>query len=213
MSALDYLGIALVTLVCLMTVILIRVRREPAEAVEPSVIRDLNEHRTRENLERFLNNLRIIGDANIRDGRVCEVVPSATLDQCVRQLRLKLNALRRRIDVGQMRGTDLYYTYDLGTHNEYGMADIQIENIEALVGVGERVVEDRRRSRSLYKGHTEEELIAIVRVGMERYWRDADGDFWEEADAALQGRMDNTREAEVALHVLRQLFEIKGAAE
>lgn len=190
------------------------------QTVDPAPVQhDLSDARTRERLEAILNAACILGSANIRDGRVCEIVPAAALDSTVRSARLKVNSLRLRVDLGQMRGTDLYYASEITPDQfSYLMADLQIECVEALVGIAERVAEDRRRSRSLYKGLSDDDLTALIRVALARYWDDqAKGEFFSEAsafsDAARRGELDGSEHAKMLRTTILQLFEIKGAAE
>jgi hypothetical protein len=175
-------------------------------------IKPLADGLVREWLTKFLLSNRFLGDANIRNGLVHEVLPAKKLDAKVVELRRLVDRLHALKDNGEVIGTGLFYAQH--GPSKLGLTDIDIVDLEYLVSIAERVAEDRKRSRSLYKGLTDDEITAFVRIGLQRYFASLDPDFFSEAassaDAAKRGEMDDSEVFKMLRAVLLQLFEVKG---
>lgn len=124
----------------------------------------------------------VIGDANIRNGKSVPTVRPTALPELARELRWL--AERRR-------------------GNDYILTDRHQKALSDAATAIERVAEDRKRSRSLYKGLTDDELTAIARSAMERV-------FPLLREEIRAGRQDDHNCAKTARAAVEQLFSIKG---
>lgn len=126
----------------------------------------------------------VVGDANIRNGKSVPTVRPTALPELARELRWL--AERRR-------------------GNDYILTDRHQKALSDAATAIERVAEDRKRSRSLYKGLTDDELTAIARSAMERV-------FPLLREEIRAGKQDDHKCAQVGRAAVEQLFSIKGAS-
>lgn len=185
------------------------VEPDPAETARDMNKTDLSEAVVRDRLSRYLKALGITGDANIRNGFVVETIPPTDLGDIAMGLRAKINTLLGHIQRGQMQGRDLYVAWKsesahMGQGVLYRMADIEIDDLGALVVLAERVAEDRRRSRSLYKGLTDSEIASLARAALTQIKPDMKAEI-------RAGNFDNTAQMAAARAAIEYLYSVKGA--
>ena len=175
----------------------------PAEIME-STLRHLHDLQTRKDLTAFLKAQGVQGDADIREGEVYAPVDPTRLDPLAMRLRNAHSVITR------LRNRNACSLYILGSDDERPRAlDLDLMDIGEAASVMERVAADRRKSRALYRGMTAEEVTKLVRAGMSAFFKD-DGE-WGDANLAMQGQMDETREFKIAREALELAFKVKGA--
>lgn len=167
--------------------------------------RDLADPSVRADLTAFLTKRRVVGNADIRDGFVFAPVPVERLDPLATVLSNAAGFTRLLTNPAAC----IVYVRDSMTGKEYPLGDLDLDNIGEAARVMQRVAEDRRKSRSLYKGLTEDEMRAMVRAGLSQWLKDA-GDF-PESNEVMQGLWDERPEFLMALNVLELLYKVKGA--
>ena len=164
--------------------------------------RDLNEYVIREQLQGFLRNNRIVGSADIRDGWVFAPVPPERLEPLAIQF---LNAWSVIANIGENTHNGYLAYYVNGNAR---LLELDVDSLREAYTVLSRLVEDRRKSRVLYRGFSENEIDMMVRMGMSAYFKD-DGLF-PESNAAASGLMDNRVEFLIAKEVLTLAIETSG---
>lgn len=174
------------------------------EPVEPEVS-DLSDHATRAKLNSSLERLGVIGDADIRKGKVYPAVPADRLHPLAVVLE-NAGAVARRL---RNPAACSLYVRDSMNDRFMLLSELDLEHIMDAATVMRRTVEDRQKSRSIYKGMTDDEIRSLVRAGMSFYYKD-DGSF-PESNAAASGAMDDTPEFLIAREVLLLAFQIKRA--
>lgn len=175
----------------------------PAEIME-SALRDLSDMQTRRDLTAFLKTQQVVGDADIREGEVYEPVPATRLDPLAMRLRNAHSVITR------LRNRNACSLYILGSDDERPRAlDLDLMDIGEAASVMERVAADRRKSRALYRGMTDEEVTKFVRAGMSAFFKD-DGE-WGKAHEAMGGLLDKTPEFHCAREALELAFKVKAA--
>jgi hypothetical protein len=183
-----------------------RRRLAAAEAFPPEEL-DLDRLPVRDRLQKFLRKHGITGSCDIREGWVFAPVPPERLEP------LALMFLHTFSVIGQTPNAvngNLYYAVKRegqGTGWSYHATDVTVEDLREAYTALSRVVEDRRKSRSLYKGLTDKELTSLVRTGLSCWYKD-DGEF-PDSVAAMQGTLDDSREFQIAKLTLELAFQIK----
>lgn len=167
-------------------------------------IRHLRDEKVRNELSGFLRKQMVIGDADIRQGIVFAPVPPERLEPLAIALGNAVGILRR---LPNLAADVLYVRQKDGS---LAMIDLDVDHLIDAARVMQRVAEDRRKSRSLYKGLTDDEMKAMVRAGMSQWLKDA-GEF-PESNEVMQGLWDERPEFLMALNVLDLLFKVKGAS-
>lgn len=179
-------------------------RKKAAEALDTGRSNDLNMSYTRTDLTAFLAAHGIHGDADIRDGKVYPPVDPTKLDPLALRLR---NA---HAVVGRLRNPNACSLYIMDSEGSRPMlVDLDLHDIGEAASVMERVAADRRKSRALYRGMTAEEVTKLVRAGMSAFFKD-DGE-WGDANLAMTGALDESREFKIAREALELAFKVKGA--
>ena len=89
------------------------------------------------------------------------------------------------------------------------LIDLDLDHLIDAARVMQRVAEDRRKSRSIYKGMTEDEMVSLTRAGLSQAFKDQ-GEF-EMSNAVMQGGYDEHPEFQRTLRVLDLTFKVKGA--
>jgi hypothetical protein len=178
----------------------------PDEVGNPTAQVDLALGIVRERLTKWIAKFGLIGDANIRGGIVVETIPPGDLGDVSNSLRNRAQAVLAGIASGRIIGTDLYVKRwnESGDKPYYTLADLTIDDVSSLVVLAERVAEDRRRSRSLYKGLTDEETTKIARSAASRV-------FPEKRYELMSGAEDDGPCIRIGRAAVEQLFSIKGA--
>lgn len=181
------------------------IKRRLAEIAGPPTLDNPDIQRR---LTMFLAKHGISGDADIRDGKVYGNVPPARLQPLAVLLQ---NAFSMIVQTPNAVNGDLYYAVKNpgeGTGWSYRCAGgVGVSDLGDAARVMQRVAEDHKKSRSLYKGMTDDEITSLVRAGMSFYYKD-DGSF-PESNAAAQGQLDGTPEFLIAAEVLKLAFQIK----
>lgn len=163
------------------------------------VATDLAQRSARERLACWLKDFGITGDANIRGGAVVETIPPGDLSDTISNLRLRCHRLLNLCASGHANGRDLYFAERTGyPATTFRLSGIDLDDIAKLVVLSERVAEDRRRSRSLYKGLTDDEVDAMATVAVRK----------------VQGMLVHPTaiQLSIARAAIETLFEIKGAS-
>lgn len=167
-------------------------------------LRDLGEQETRDGLSAFLAKHNVQGDADIRDGKVYAPVPPDRLEPLA---ILFINAASYYARLANPAACGLYVRDQSGQYTPLG--DLDLDHIVDAARVMQRVAEDRRKSRSLYKGMTDDEIRAMVRAGLSQAFK-AQSNF-ESANAVMRGDWDNHPEFQRTQAVLELVFKVKGA--
>jgi hypothetical protein len=168
-------------------------------------LRDLADRETREGLSAFLIKQNVQGDADIRDGMVYAPVPPDRLDPLA---TLFMNAAAYYQRLSNPSATPLYIR-DAKRDRFMLLGDLDLDHVVDAARVMQRVAEERRKSRGLYKGLTDEEMKAMVRAGLSQAFKDQ-GNF-EMSNTVMRGDWDNHPEFLRAYAVLDLLFKVKGA--
>lgn len=169
-------------------------------------LRDLAEHPTRQELTGFLKKQQVVGDADIRNGFVLAPVPPEKLDP----LAVVLGNAAAMIARLRNPAASSLYVRDSVSDRFMLLGDLDLDHLVDAARVMQRVAEDRRKSRSLYKGLTDDEMRAMVRAGLSQWLKD-DGSF-PESNEVMQGVWDERPEFLMAMNVLDLLFKVKGAS-
>ncbi len=90
------------------------------------------------------------------------------------------------------------------------LGDLDLDHLVDAARVMQRVAEDRRKSRSIYKGMTEDEMKSLTRAGLSQWLKD-DGEFGH-SNEVMQGIWDERPEFLMAMNVLDLAFKVKGAS-
>jgi hypothetical protein len=169
-------------------------------------LRDLAEHPTRQELTGFLQKQQVVGDADIRNGFVLAPVPPEKLDP----LAVVLGNAAAMIARLRNPAASSLYVRDSVNDRFMLLGDLDLDHLVDAARVMQHVAEDRRKSRSLYKGLTDDEMRAMVRAGLSQWLKD-DGSF-PESNEVMQGLWDERPEFLMAMNVLDLLFKVKGAS-
>lgn len=181
-----------------------RKKRAAAEALDTGRSNDLNLSYTRKDLTAFLAAHGVHGDADIRNGEVYPPVDPSKLDPLAIRLR---NA---HAVISRLRNRNACSLYIMGSDGERPrLLDLDLHDIGEAASVMERVAADRRKSRALYRGMTQDEVTKLVRAGMSAFFKD-DGN-WGDANLAMEGSLDQSREFLIAREALELAFKVKGA--
>lgn len=166
-------------------------------------IRHLSEDSVRAELSGFLRKQMVVGDADIRQGIVFAPVPAEKLEPLALALGNAAAALARM----QNRAADSLYIRN--RDGSLALIDLDLDHLVDAARVMQRVAEDRRKSRSIYKGMTEEEMKSLTRAGLSQWLKD-DGSF-PESNEVMQGLWDERPEFLMAMNALDLAFKVKGA--
>jgi hypothetical protein len=165
----------------------------------PTEERDLGQHLIREQLQEFLRRNNIVGAADIRDGWVFAPVDPDRLDPLVRTL---MSAYLTIAGQSENSRNGMIYGH---AHGRY-IPLCDVEDLREAHTALSRVVEDRRKSRALYKGFSENEIDMMVRDGLSASYKD-DGEF-ADSNMAASGLLDKSRDFLLAKQVLELALEI-----
>lgn len=167
---------------------------------------DLDRHLHRHRLQLLFDQYGVTGSMNVRDGLICPVVPGDQLSPLAKRLRNSAVRLRT-LTKGDPH---LFYTKD----GMYGLADLTVMEVEQAATVIERVAEDRKASRKLYRGFGTEEQVQMARVAVASYIRNTED---SQPGAALtlsneirDGKHDDHPFMQVGIAVVGQILQIKG---
>lgn len=163
---------------------------------------DLGDPLTRTRLQAFLQKHEISGDAEIRDGFVYAPVPPERLEPLAHILGRADNLIAEL----QNPAADMLFLLSDGKAK---ITEIDLSDVREAASVMRRVAEDRKKSRTLYKGYTDDELKAVVRAGLSQWYKDH-GDF-EYSNKVMAGDYDDDRVVQQGLYILDLLFKVKGA--
>lgn len=180
--------------------------REIADEPKKPDSRDLCEAHVRADLTNFLRKNGVVGDADIRQGMVFAPVPPDRLEPLAVVLG-NAAAFASRL---RNPSANSIYIRDSLTDQFMLLGDLDLDHLADAARVMQRVAEDRRKSRSFYKGMTEDEIRALTRAGMSQWLKD-DGSF-AESNEVMQGLWDERPEFLMAMHVLDLTFKVKGAS-
>lgn len=173
-------------------------------AVVEEKLRLLKDETVRNELSGFLRKNMVIGDADIRQGIVFAPVPPERLEP----IALALNNAAAMMHRMENRAADsLYIRLKDGS---LALIDLDLDHLIDAARVMQRVAEDRRKSRSIYKGMTEDEMVSLTRAGLSQAFKDS-GEF-EMSNAVMQGGYDDHPEFQRTLRVLDLTFKVKGAS-
>jgi hypothetical protein len=168
--------------------------------------RDLSDTHVRKGLTDFLARHKIVGDADIRNGFVLAPVPPERLEP----LAIVLGNAAAFISRLRNPSASSIYIRDSVNDRFMLLGDLDLDHLVDASRVMQRVAEDRRKTRSLYKGLTDDEMRSMVRAGMSQWLKD-DGEFGH-SNEVMTGLWDERPEFLMALNVLDLLFKVKGAS-
>ena len=166
-------------------------------------LRHLREESVRTELSGFLRKNLVVGDADIRQGIVFAPVPPEKLEPLALALGNAVGLLRT---LPNLAADVLYVRQKDGS---LAMIDLDLDHLIDAARVMQRVAEDRKKSRSLYRGITDEEMKAMIRAGLSQFFKD--GGNYEDANAVMAGEYDESREFGMIAAVIDLLFKVKGA--
>lgn len=169
-------------------------------------LRDLKDQATRQELTDFLQKQQVVGDADIRNGFVLAPVPPENLEP----LAIVLGNAAAFIARLRNPAASSLYVRDSVSDRFMLLGDLDLDHLVDAARVMQRVAEDSRRSRSLYKGMTEDEMKALTRAGLSQWLKD-DGEFGH-SNEVMQGLWDERPEFLMAMNVLDLAFKVKGAS-
>lgn len=179
---------------------------KPSESPVELEPKDLSNAHVRERLTAFLANNEIVGDADVRGGRFFAPVPVSKLEPLALVMRRAWDRVQR---LGNPNACPLYVR-DSENDRFVLLDELDVADIGEILRVIERVAADRRKSRSLYKGMTDEEIKKLAITGLVQYLKDH-GEF-EQANAVIRGdRKEFWRDLFVAIAALELAFNIKRA--
>lgn len=167
-------------------------------------LRDLREQPTRQQLTAFLSKWNVVGDADIRQGMVFAPVPPERLEPLALALGNAVGLLRNLPNLA----ADVLYVRN--KDGSLAMIDLDLDHLVDAARVMQRVAEDRRKSRSIYKGLTDDEMRSLTRAGLSQWLKD-DGEFGH-SNEVMQGLWDERPEFLMAMNVLDLTFRVKGAS-
>jgi hypothetical protein len=163
----------------------------------------------RAQVQSALSRMLVRGDANIRNGVLCPVV----LPQDLPPLAARLRAVAKGLSDGR-----LPIPYNLhravgrkdGPGWGYEAVELGLSDIVDIATALERVVEDRRASRSLYKGMTDDEIAAMARTAVAGYYRR--NQEFDLANETLSGGRDAAPSLAIARETIELIYRVKGAS-
>lgn len=167
-------------------------------------IRRLSEESVRAELSGFLRKQMVVGDADIRQGIVFAPVPSEKLEPLALALGNAAAALARM----QNRAADSLYIRN--RDGSLALIDLDLDHLVDAARVMQRVAEDRRKSRSIYKGMTEEEMKSLTRAGLSQFFKDRGA--FNMSNKVMSGGFDEDETFLAAMEVLDLTFKVKGAS-
>ncbi len=169
-------------------------------------LRDLADQATRQELTGFLQKQQVVGDADIRNGFVLAPVPPEKLEP----LAIVLGNAAAFISRLRNPAASSLYVRDSVNDRFILLGDLDLDHLVDAARVMQRVAEDRRKSRSIYKGMTEDEMKSLTRAGLSQWLKD-DGEFGH-SNEVMQGLWDERPEFLMAMNVLDLAFKVKGAS-
>lgn len=169
-------------------------------------LRDLADQGTRQELTGFLQKQQVVGDADIRNGFVLAPVPPEKLEP----LAIVLGNAAAFISRLRNPAASSLYVRDSVNDRFILLGDLDLDHLVDAARVMQRVAEDRRKSRSIYKGMTDDEMKSLTRAGLSQWLKD-DGEFGH-SNEVMQGLWDERPEFLMAMNVLDLAFKVKGAS-
>lgn len=171
---------------------------------EPKV-RDLSDPKIRADLTRFLQKRAVFGDADIRQGFVFPPVPPERLDPLAVVLGNAASFGARLVNPS----SSTIFIRDSMSGQTFPLGDLDLDHIADAARVMQRVAEDRHKSRTLYKGLTDEEMRSMVRAGLSQWLKDEER--FEDSNEVMQGLWDERPEFAAAFYVLDLFCKLKGS--
>lgn len=176
---------------------------------EKEVFRDLANPATRDSLAKFLQAHGITGEADIRDQKVFPAVPAMHLDP----LAVVLNLAASRIDRLKNPNACALYMRDVEADRWVILDELSLFDLRNAARVITRVAEDRKKSRSIYKGFDDGELDSLVKAGLSG-WLKRKGLF-EQAQEIMSSpqyiHSELQRDIDMVRSVVELIFKVKGA--
>lgn len=163
---------------------------------------DLSDLTTRGRLQVFLQKYQITGDAEIRNGFVYAPVPPERLEPLAHVLGRATDLIARMPNTAQ----DALYVMPNGNAMLTG---IDLSDIREAESVMRRVAEDRKKSRSIYKGLTEDEITAFVRAGLSQWYKDQG--MFEASNLVMTGGDSSEDLIDRLRQIVDLMFKVKGA--
>lgn len=200
-------------------ILLARAFGEKVEPETPSQSVSLDDIGGRARLQVFFERYGIGGSANVRNGQVYPVVPAEKLDEVTRKLRAAVNlALQWRL-----AGTDLYVKTADRLSPAFSALEEEIENtriigltvpeLEQVLGVMERCVEERHASRKLYRGFDRAEVMNMARAATADFIAKQPSDSADNlivANAIRRGEHDDNQFVRLAARTIELILQVKG---
>jgi hypothetical protein len=181
---------------------------DPSAPVEEQAVevgpKNLSERHIRERLTLFLAAHQITGDADVRNGHFLAPVPASKLEPLAIMMRRAWN----RIQSLKNPAACSLYIRDSENDRFLLLDELDLADVGEMLRVMERVVSDRKKSRSLYKGMTDEEFEKIAVAATARYLKDH-GEFQRAIEVATGNVALYGTEIAVARAALELAFQVK----
>lgn len=178
-----------------------------SEETSPYAEVDLDDVGGRARMQVFFDRYRVKGSMNVRDGHVYPVVPADKLDDLTRVVRMAVQtALGWRL-----AGTDLYVR--TAGPDDSRIIGLTIHQLEQVLGVMERCVEERYSSRRLYRGFSRDEVMAMARVATADFLAKQPNDNADNliiANAVRRGECDDNEFVKLAARTVELIVQVKG---
>ncbi len=157
---------------------------------------------TRERLEQLFVRIGLKGDGYIRDGKV-SIAPSAdqlpTLAAMLHTVLATANTTRDK---------NLYLKVN-DDPQSLAATDLDLDIVCDLLNLVERTWEDRQKSRSMYRGITDEEITNMSRAAMANHYSRAGNA--GKARMSLDGDYDHSETFAMVTNGIKIFMQIKGA--
>ena len=168
--------------------------------------KDLSDQHIRERMTNFLAVHEIGGDADVRGGRFYPPVPPSKLEPLALVMRKAWDRIQRLKNPASCS----LYVRDSVNDRFMLLDELDLMDIGEILRVVERVAEDRRKSRSLYKGMSDDEIHSLVIASLSRWLKDH-GEH-EKAHAIMGGdEREFVRDISIASAALELAFQVKRA--
>lgn len=179
--------------------------RQPEPPVEVGP-KDLSDTHIRERMTSFLANHEIGGDADVRSGKFFPPVPVSKLEPLAIVMRRAWDKVQRLKNPASCS----LYVRDSVNDRFMLLDELDMQDIGEILRVIERVAEDRRKSRSLYKGMSDDEIHSLVLAALSRWLKDQGA--FEMAHTVMGGdEREFVRDIAIATAALELAFQVKKA--
>jgi len=199
-----FIGAAVIVFAGLVAIQLRLIKRKAAPVADPEPQGfDLTDPRTRARLELFLSKHGIAGDADIRGGKVHPPVPADKLHPLATLFMTAYGRVQMQVNPNSC---SLYWRDS--ANDKFRLMEIDMDHLLEAGTILNRVAEDHRKSKSIYKGWQPEELRNLVRASLSQYYKSRQ--HFTDAHEIMEGRWDDHPEFQMVLAAVELIFKVKG---